>query len=40
MQKELADMKKWDMKSFSISDYNIVFSDEPNVMLSTYSRED
>ena len=24
MQKELDDMKKWDMKSFTISDYNIV----------------
>jgi hypothetical protein len=35
MQKELADMQKWDMKSFSISDFT-AFSDEPNVMLTTY----
>jgi len=24
LQKELDDMKKWDMKSFTISDYNVV----------------
>jgi len=35
MQKELADMQKWDMKSFSISDFTAI-SDEPNVMLTTY----
>ena len=35
LQKELADMQKWDMKSFSISDFT-AFSDEPNVMLTTY----
>jgi len=28
-------MQKWDMKSFSISDFT-AFSDEPNVMLTTY----
>ncbi len=28
MQKELADMQKWDMKSFAISDFT-AFSDEP-----------
>src|SRR5438128_4023837 len=36
MQKELADMKKWDMKSFSISDYT-TFSDEKDVVVSTYT---
>jgi hypothetical protein len=35
MQKELSDMQKWDMKSFSISDFTAI-SDEPNVMLTTY----
>ena len=35
MQKELADMQKWVMKSFAISDFT-AFSDEPNVMLTTY----
>jgi hypothetical protein len=35
MQKELDDMKKWDMKSFTISDYK-AFSDEPDVMVTTY----
>jgi hypothetical protein len=35
MAKELADMKKWDMKSFEISDYDI-FSDEKDVVVSTY----
>src|SRR5919197_1055972 len=35
MQKELDDMKKWDMKSFEISDYD-VFSDEKDVVVSTY----
>ena len=36
MQKELADMKKWDMKSFAISDYDS-FSDEPDVIVTTYT---
>src|SRR6266498_1116389 len=35
MQKELDGMKKWDMKSFEISDYDI-FSDEKDVVVSTY----
>jgi hypothetical protein len=35
MQKELDDMKKWDMKSFTISDYNIVSVGE-NTIMSTY----
>src|ERR1700732_4406385 len=35
MQKELDDMKKWDMKSFTISDYDM-FSDEPDVVVATY----
>ena len=36
MQKEMADMKKWDMKSFAINDYTI-FSDEKDVVVSTYT---
>ena len=36
MAKELADMKKWDMKSFEISDYDI-FSDEKDVVVATYN---
>ena len=36
MQKELADMKKWDMKSFTISDFT-AFSDEKDVMVTTYT---
>jgi hypothetical protein len=36
MAKELTDMQKWDMKSFSISDYN-AFSDEKDVMVTTYT---
>jgi hypothetical protein len=36
MQKELDDMKKWDMKSFTISDYT-AFSDEPGVVVTTYT---
>ena len=36
MAKELADMQKWDMKSFAISDYDI-FSDEKDVMVATYT---
>jgi hypothetical protein len=35
MQKELDAMKKWDMKSFEISDYDI-FSDEKDVVVATY----
>ena len=35
MQKELEDMKKWDMKSFEISDYDM-FSDEKDVVVTTY----
>src|ERR1051326_9090799 len=35
MAKELSDMKKWDMKSFEISDYT-AFSDEKDVMVTTY----
>ena len=36
MAKELSDMKKWDMKSFAISDYT-VFSDEKDVAVVTYT---
>lgn len=36
MAKELAVMKKWDMKSFEISDYDI-FSDEKDVIVATYT---
>ena len=36
LQKELDDMKKWDMKSFAISDYDS-FSDEPDVIVTTYT---
>jgi hypothetical protein len=35
MQMELSDMKKWDMKSFAISDYDM-FSDEKDVVVATY----
>ena len=35
MEKELSDMKKWDMKSFTISDYT-AFSDEKDVIVTTY----
>jgi hypothetical protein len=35
MAKELSDMKKWDMKSFSISDYN-AYSDDANTIVTTY----
>jgi hypothetical protein len=35
MGKELSDMQKWDMKSFTISDYNAV-SDENDVVVTTY----
>ena len=36
MEKELSDMKKWDMKSFTISDFT-TFSDEKDVMVTTYT---
>ena len=36
LNKELDAMKKWDMKSFAISDYDI-FSDEKDVIVSTYT---
>ena len=36
LQNQLDDMKKWDMKSFAISDYDI-FSDEKDVIVSTYT---
>jgi hypothetical protein len=36
MEKELSDMQKWDMKSFTISDYT-AFSDEKDVMVATYT---
>jgi hypothetical protein len=35
MAKEMSDMQKWDMKSFTISDYKIL-SDEKDVVVSTY----
>ena len=35
MQKEMDDMKKWDMKSFTISDYNVVPAGA-GTMISTY----
>ena len=35
MAKELSDMKKWDMKSFTISDYT-AFSDTKDVIVTTY----
>ena len=36
MAKEMSDMKKWDMKSFAISDYKS-FSDEKDVIVTTYT---
>jgi len=36
MKKELDDMKKWDMKSFTISDFD-TFSDEKDVVVTTYT---
>src|ERR1700747_1670219 len=36
LQKELSDMQKWDIKSFTISDFDS-FSDEPDVMVNTYT---
>jgi len=35
LQQELDGMKKWDMKSFEISDYDM-FSDEKDVVVATY----
>src|SRR6266699_3987640 len=35
MKKEMDDMQKWDMKSFAISDYNVV-SAGANTMMSSY----
>src|SRR5881275_3482886 len=35
MQKELADMQKWDMKSFAISDYKVT-STSPDTCVTTY----
>jgi hypothetical protein len=35
LQKDLDDMKNWDMKSFEISDYDM-FSDEKDVVVATY----
>ena len=36
LEKELADMKKWDMKSFVISDFDS-FSAGPDVIVTTYT---
>jgi hypothetical protein len=36
MTQELADMKKWDMKSFTFSDFK-AFSDEKDVIVTTYT---
>ena len=36
MAKEMSDMSKWDMKSFTISDY-ASFSDEKDVIVTTYT---
>jgi len=36
MQKELSDMKKWEMKSFTISDYTAT-SDGKNTIITTYT---
>src|SRR5690242_1704970 len=38
MQNELDDMSKWDIKSFTVSDYN-TFSDEKDVVIATYKVE-
>jgi hypothetical protein len=35
LQNELADMQKWDMKSFEFSDFDM-FSDEKDVIVTTY----
>ena len=36
LSKELSDMQKWDMKSFTISNYK-TFSDEKDVIVSSYT---
>ena len=36
MAKEMSDMRKWDMKSFTISDYK-THSDEKDVVIATYT---
>lgn len=36
MAKEMSDMAKWDMKSFTINDYKIL-SDEKDVVVATYT---
>ena len=36
MAKELSDMQKWDMKSFTISDYKAI-SDEKDVIVASYT---
>jgi hypothetical protein len=36
MQKELAEMPKWDVKSFNITDFDM-FSDEKDVVVTTYT---
>src|ERR1700737_2530595 len=36
MEKELSDMKKWDIKSFTIGDFDS-FSDEKDIMVTTYT---
>jgi hypothetical protein len=36
MAKEMSDMQKWDMKSFAISDYNVVAAGA-DTMMSTYT---
>src|SRR5262245_65041351 len=38
MAKELDAMKKWEMKSFAISDYDM-FSDEKELIVSSYTME-
>ena len=35
LNEEVSDMQTWDMKSFTISDYNAL-SDEPDVIVTTY----
>jgi hypothetical protein len=36
LTQELADMQKWDMKSFALSDFTS-YSDEPDVVMTTYT---
>jgi uncharacterized protein DUF4440 len=36
LNKEIADMQKWDLKSFAFSDFD-AFSDEKDVMVTTYT---